>query len=130
MSVSHFQASWWPGQVGLPEPTYPVTYDGRWWDRDGLREFYAPWRRLEAMGASVHVGEFGCYDKTPDDVARAWFADLFGVFAEFGWGFALWEFAGPFGIVGHGRPGAVFEERDGFRVDRNLLDMMQASFTT
>lgn len=125
MSVSHFGAPWWPGHRGLPPPTYPAQYDGRWWDLDGLREFYAPWRALEKAGVPVHVGEFGCYERTPDPVARAWFADLFDVFAEFRWGFALWEFEGPFGIVGHRRPGAVFERRDGFLVDRPLLELMQ-----
>lgn len=127
MSVSHYRASWWPGHVGLAEPSFPGEYDGRRWDRDGLRDFYGPWRDLQKRGVAVHVGEFGCYDKTPDEVARAWFADLFAVFAEFGWGFALWEFEGPFGIVGHGRPGAAFEEVNGFRVDRNLLDLMRSA---
>ncbi len=127
MGVSHYEAPWWPGHAGLPEPTYPCQYDGRWWDRAGLRDFYAPWRALEAQGVPVHVGEFGCFERTPDTVARAWFADLFAVFAEFGWGYALWEFEGPFGIVGHGRPGAVFEELDGVRVDRNLLELMQST---
>ncbi|MEN3359577.1 MAG: endoglucanase [Mycobacteriales bacterium] len=127
MNVSHYQAPWWPGHVGLPQPTYPCRYDGFRWDRDGLRDLYRPWRSVEAMGVPVHVGEFGCYDKMPDDVARAWFADLFAVFAEFGWGYALWEFEGPFGLVGHARPGAVFEQLDGFRVDRNLLDLMRSS---
>ena len=124
MRVSHYEAPWWPGHIGMPEPAYPCEYDGRWWDRDGLREFYQPWRDLEAMGVPVHVGEFGCYERTPDDVAQAWFTDLFGVFKEFGWGFGLWEFEGPFGIIGHGRPGAHFEARDGFMVDRRLLDLM------
>jgi aryl-phospho-beta-D-glucosidase BglC (GH1 family) len=125
MSVSHYQASWWPEHRGLPAPSYPCDHDGRWWDEAGLRQFYAPWRELEAAGVPVHVGEFGCYEHTPDEVARAWFADLFDVFGQFGWGFALWEFEGPFGIVGHHRPGAVFERRDGFAVDRHLLDLMQ-----
>lgn len=127
MTVSHYEAAWWPGHAGMPVPTYPVAYDGRWWDRDGLRDFYAPWRELEALGVPVHVGEFGCYEKTPDEVARAWFADLFAVYAEFGWGYALWQFEGPFGIVGHGRPGARFEELDGFRVDRGLLELMRST---
>lgn len=127
MSVSHYRASWWPGHVGLPVPAHPVRYEGRWWDRDGLREFYRPWRELEALGVPVHVGEFGCYERTPDEVAQAWFADLFAVYAEFGWGYALWEFEGPFGIVGHSRPGARFEELDGFRVDRTLLDLMRST---
>lgn len=128
MSVSHHGAPWWSGSAAMAmPPAYPVQYDGRWWDRDGLRDFYEPWRQVEAMGVPVHVGEFGCYDHTPDDVAQAWLADLLAVFGEFGWGYALWEFEGPFGIVGHTRPGAVFENLDGFRVDRRLLDLMQAN---
>ena len=63
---------------------------------------------------------------TTDDL-QAWLADLLAVFGELGWGYALWEFEGPFGIVGHTRPGAVFENLDGFRVDRRLLDLMQAN---
>ncbi|MFF5234739.1 glycoside hydrolase family 5 protein [Dactylosporangium sp. NPDC000521] len=126
MSVSHYRAPWWPGHHGLPAPAYPCDYDGRWWDAAGLRDFYAPWRELEATGVPVHVGEFGCYEHTPDDVAQAWFADLFDVFGQFGWGYALWEFEGPFGIVGHHRPGARFERRDGFDVDVRLLDLMRA----
>lgn len=68
--------------------------------------------------------EFGCYEQTHDDVAQAWFTDLFSVFQEFGWGFGLWEFEGPFGIIGHRRRGSHFESRDGFLVDRRLLDLM------
>lgn len=124
MSVSHFEAEWWPGHVGMPAPSYPVRYDGRWWDAAELRRFYQPWRDLQASGVPVHVGEFGCYEHTPDHVAQAWFTDLFAVFAEFGWGYALWEFEGPFGIVGHQRPGARFERLGGFWVDRRLLDLM------
>ena len=127
MRVSHFGAEWWPPAASLESPEYPCSYDGVWWDRSGLREVYEPWRSLEAAGVPVHIGEFGCYVHTPDEVARAWFTDLLATFAEFGWGYALWEFEGPFGIVGHSRPGAVFEQKDGFLVDRNLLDLLMSS---
>ena len=43
---------------------------------------------------------------------------------EFGWGYALWNFKGPSGIMEHGRPGAKFELIDGYYVDRALLDLM------
>lgn len=46
---------------------------------------------------------------------------------EFGWGYALWNFAGDFGIVGHGRPGTVYEEIGGYQVDRALLDILLES---
>jgi endoglucanase len=124
MRVSHYRAPWWPGHVGLPEPAYPCEYDGRWWDFQGLRDFYTPWREVAARGVPVHIGEFGCFAATPDDVAVRWFADLLAVFREFRWGWALWEFEGPFGVVGHGRQGARFEPLDGFDVDRRLLDLL------
>ncbi len=56
-----------------------------------------------------------------------WFTDLFGLYKEFGWGFALWNFAGDFGIIEHGRPGAQYEDLHGFNVDRELLDLIIAS---
>jgi endoglucanase len=129
MRVSHFGAPWWPPAARLAPPAYPCEYDGRWWDREALLDFYRPWRDLEASGVPVHVGEFGCYVDTPDDVAQAWFTDLLSVFAQLGWGYALWEFEGDFGVVGHSRPGAVFEAKDGFVVDRRLLDLLQSSRT-
>ncbi len=127
MSVSHYRAGWWQGSEGLPEPTYPCEYNGKLWDRGTLRSFYQPWRDVEAAGAIVHIGECGCYNKTPNDVALRWLSDLFGLYKEFGWGFALWNFAGDFGIVEHGRPGAVYEDMHGLKVDRALLDVILAS---
>ncbi len=125
MAVSHYQADWWDGHAGLVEPTYPeLDWNGRVWNRAALREFYQPWREVAALGVPVHIGECGCFNRTPNAVALRWFADLFGCFKEFGWGFALWEFEGPFGIVGHGRSGARYELFHGFQVDRELLDLM------
>ncbi len=125
MTVSHYRAGWWSGSVGLPEPVYPNSlWEGKLWNRGTLREFYQPWREVEAAGVNVHIGEFGCYNQTPNQVALRWFSDLFGLFKEFGWGYSLWTFAGAFGIAEHGRPGAKYEEFHGYKVDRALLDLM------
>ena len=123
-AVSHYLASWWPPGMDLPMPVYPGTvYDGKTWNRETLREFYQPWREVEAKGVKVHIGEFGCYNKTPNDVALRWFADLLGLFREFRWGYSLWNFNGDFGIINHGRPGAIYENWHGYQVDRALLDL-------
>lgn len=125
MPVSHHRATWWPGHALAPAPIYPgVVWEGQVWDRATLRAFYAPWRAVESAGATVHIGECGCYNQTPNDVALRWLRDLFGLFGEFGWGYALWNFEGPFGIVEHGRPGARYEQLHGYRVDRDLLDVL------
>lgn len=126
--VSHWGAEWWDGWKQGDAPRYPgVLYEGKHWDKDDLRVFYEPWRAVERTGTRVHVGEFGCYRNTPNADALRWFGDLFSLFREWGWGCALWQFEGPFGIVGHGRPGARFEERHGYLVDIDLLELMLAA---
>lgn len=128
MPVSHYQANWWDGAVTAPAPVYPgQVWEGHVWNRGTLREFYAPWRAVQAAGARIHIGECGCYNKTPNDIALRWLGDLLGVYGEFGWGYALWNFAGDFGIVEHGRPGAQYEMLHGYRVDRALLDLLLAN---
>lgn len=125
MPVSHHQATWWDGYVNCPLPVYPgLKWEGRVWNLSALRDFYQPWRDVQKKGVAVHMGEFGCYNRTPNDVALSWLTDLFSVFKEFGWGYAMWNFKGPFGIIEHGRAGAVFELIDGYEVDRTLLDLM------
>jgi endoglucanase len=123
--VSHWGASWWDGWKAGDSASYPGTnWDGKTWNLETLREFYQPWREVEALGAKVHIGEFGCYNQTPNDTALRWFADLFRLFKEFRWGYALWDFEGAFGIVNHGRPDAKYEKIHGFNVDAALLELM------
>ncbi len=73
------------------------------------------------------IGEFGCFNRTPNDIAMRWFTDLLSVFKEFKWGYAMWNFQGPFGIIEHGRPGGSLEFVAGYHVDRALLDLMLES---
>ncbi len=123
MPVSHQGATWWSGWKGHA-PEYPGgDWWGHAWDKEALREFYAPWLAVEAQGVPVHIGEFGCFNKTPNDVALRWLGDLFALWREFGWGWGMWNFEGAFGIIGHGREGARFEEIDGYLVDRDLLEL-------
>jgi aryl-phospho-beta-D-glucosidase BglC (GH1 family) len=125
MPISHHRAGWWAGHADAPAPMYPgLKWQGRTWDRTKLRDSYKPWREVERRGVRIHIGEFGCFKYTPNDVALRWLADLVSVFSEFRWGYAMWHFKGPFGIIEHGRPGAKFESIAGYEVDRALLDLM------
>ena len=125
MAVSHYDAYWWNEHDGLPIPVYPGTkWLGEVWNRDTLRRFYQPWLDVEKKGARIHIGEFGCYNKTSNDVALRWLGDLLAVFKEFGWGYALWNFVGDFGIIGHDRPNTVYENYKGYKVDRKLLELL------
>jgi endoglucanase len=126
--VSHWGAEWWDGWKLGDAPTYPgVLYEGRRWTKDDIRAFYEPWRAVERLGTPIHIGEFGCYNKTPNADALRWLGGLMGLWHEFGWGYALWNFKGPFGLIDHGRPGARIETRHGFEVDVDLLELMLGS---
>jgi aryl-phospho-beta-D-glucosidase BglC (GH1 family) len=128
MPVSHYKAVWWSDHVKAPAPRYPgLRWQGRTWNRAALRDAYRSWREVEKRGARIHIGEFGCFNRTPNDIAMRWFADLLSVFKEAGWGYAMWNFQGPFGIIEHGRPGTNLETIGGYNVDRALLDLMLES---
>ncbi len=126
MPLTHHQATWWSGHRLAPKPKYPyLLWQGRFWTRSSLRNSYWQWRRLEKRGARVHIGEFGCFNRTPNDIATRWLRDILSVYKEFGWGYALWNFEGPFGIIDHGRPGAKLEVVRGYNVDRAQLDLLR-----
>ncbi|MCL1845521.1 MAG: cellulase family glycosylhydrolase [Defluviitaleaceae bacterium] len=122
--VSHHKAQWIDDWENMEPPVYPGILDGMNWDRTALAESYKEWREVEAEGVKIHIGEFGCFNKTPNDMALRWLSDLMGCWKDFGWGYAMWNFKGPFGICDHGRPDARFEKLNGFNIDVELLDLM------
>jgi aryl-phospho-beta-D-glucosidase BglC (GH1 family) len=131
MPVTHHQAAWWSGHRQAPKPQYPgLRWQGRRWDRDTLKDAYHPWRGVERKGTRIHIGEFGCFNRTHNDVAIRWLSDMLSIYREFGWGYALWNFQGPFGIVDHCRPDAKLESLTGYKVDRAMLDLLVENRTT
>jgi endoglucanase len=125
MPISHHKATWWPDHIRAPEPRYPgLKWQGRKWERAALRDSYRSWRDVERCGTRIHIGEFGCFKHTPNDIAMRWLADLLDVYREFSWGYAMWNFKGPFGIIEHERPGVELESIYGYQVDHALLDLM------
>jgi endoglucanase len=125
MPISHHKAGWWTEHVHSPAPTYPgLKWQLQKWDRATLKDSYRSWRDVEKRGARIHIGEFGCFKHTPNDIAMRWLADLLSVYREFGWGYAMWHFKGPFGIIEHGRPRAKFESLACYEVDRPLLELL------
>lgn len=127
--LTHYGAPWsktnWDE---VPAPVWPELREkDKIWNVDTIREHYRQWAEIEKTGTPVHVGEFGCFNRTPNAVALKWFADILSVYREMRWGWGLWNFTGAFGIVEHGRPGAVYENLDGFNVDRQLLTLLKNS---
>ena len=73
----------------------------------------------------VIVGEWGAYNKTPHDIVLRWMEDNLINFKEHGLGWALWNFSGSFGVVNSGRADVQYENYNGYRVDRKMLELLQ-----
>lgn len=86
-----------------------------------------PWLVVRDQGIGVIVGEFGAYNKTPHEVTLAWLEDCLANWkrAEFGW--AMWNFRGPFGVLDSGRSDVEYEDFHGHKLDRKMLDLLQAA---
>src|SRR5210317_2078732 len=82
-------------------------------------------RSLEAVGVSVHVGEFGAYNKTPHKVVLAWLRELMSQWKEAGWGWAMWNFRGGFGILDSEREDVKYEDFKGHKLDREMLEILK-----
>jgi len=126
--VSHYTANWVPKNEfeSFEIPTWPmVDKEGHRWDRDRLRaELIAKWQPLTKLGVPVHVGEWGCFIKTPHDVALAWMTDLLAIWKEAGWGWSMWNFRGQFGVLDSGRSDVAYEDFRGHKLDRKMLEML------
>ena len=95
--------------------------NGRW-----LRETYlAPWEELARGGCGVFVGEWGAYNKTPHDVVLRWMEDCLVNFDEAGVGWALWNFDDAFGVLDSGRADVAYENYEGHKLDRKMLELLQ-----
>jgi endoglucanase len=127
MRLSHHRASWIQGSDAWPEPTWPLDApdEGRW-DRERLRrEHIEPWRELERKGVGVHVGEWGAFNRTPHPVALAWMEDWLTLWREVGWGWALWNFRGSFGLLDSGRADVAYESLGEHQLDRRMLELLR-----
>lgn len=126
MHVTHYKASWVGNNQDWPEPTWPGRMaDGKSWDRQRLEAFYEPWVRLARQGIAVHCGEGGTFNYTPHAVTLAWLRDVLEILSGAGIGLALWNLRGSFGILDSGRQDVEYEDWQGHKLDRQLLELLQ-----
>jgi len=121
MRITHHKAGWVSGSDKWAEPTWPL--DGT--DKEKIRaDRIAPWKKLEARGVGVHVGEWGVFNRTPHAVALAFMRDMLSLWKEAGWGWALWNFRGGFGILDSDRSDVKYEDWRGRKLDREMLELL------
>jgi endoglucanase len=109
-------------------PAWPLVDDrGQTWNREKLRrELIVKWQPLVQQDVPIHVGEWGCFNRTPHAVTLAWMTDLLALWKEAGWGWAMWNLRGDFGIVDSGRADVPYEDFHGHKLDRKMLELMLA----
>lgn len=126
MRISHWRAGWIQGADKWAEPTWPLPAESGAWDRERLRNVcIEPWKKIEAQGVGVHVGEWGAFNRTPHAVTLAWMRDFLALWKEAGWGWAMWNLRGSMGIVDSQRGDAKYDDFHGHQLDRAMLELLQ-----
>lgn len=124
--ISHYKAPWAVKEPNkMPEPKWPGQVGDQYLSRETVETYYKPWIELMKSGVGVHCGECGAWNKTPHAVFLAWFEDVLDVLTDAGIGYSLWEFIGDFGILNSGRTDVLYEDWQGHKLDRKLLQLMQ-----
>jgi endoglucanase len=127
MQISHYRADWIHGSDKWPEPTWPLKLGANQVaNKETLaKERVQPWKQLERKGVGVHVGEWGAFNRTPHKVVLAWMRDCLALWQDAGWGWALWELRGGFGVLDSLRADVEYESFRGHKLDRQMLNLLQ-----
>ena len=68
----------------------------------------------------------GAYQYTPHRVVLDWMRDGLDLWKEAGWGWALWNFRGGFGVLDSHRRDVAYEDLKGHKLDRRMLDLLRS----
>ena len=129
MQISHFKANWIHGSDTWPEPTWPLKKEQKVIsDKEILRQTrIEPWKVLEAKGVGIHVGEWGAFNHTPHKVALSWMRDCLDLWKQAGWGWALWNLRGGFGVLDSQRQDVDYEDFRGHKLDRQMVELLRTA---
>jgi aryl-phospho-beta-D-glucosidase BglC (GH1 family) len=83
------------------------------------------WDVLSRKGVTVMVGEFGSVEMLPAATNLAWLEDNLKLWKERNWSWAMWGFRGLFGVLDSKRPGVIYEDYKGHKLDRQMLELLQ-----
>ena len=151
--LTHYLASWVDGSDKWPVPKWPFVPEastelrylsdemnqyyknnldswgvslGMEWNKERIHlQMIEPWKKLQAKGVGVHVGEFGSFNRTPHSVVLAWMRDLMSQWKGAGWGWAMWNFRGEFGMLDSERQDVKYENFKGHKLDREMLEVIK-----
>lgn len=104
-------------------PPKGATNGVEWLEQNYIKKYQ--WQEAIDDGTFLFFGEFGCYQHTlPHAVYLAWLEDALKLCEKHGWGWALWNIDGPFGIMDTRSVDCEFEDFRGHKLDRKALDLL------
>ena len=122
MTVSHYQANWVHLDPNAQPVWPPAGETGSVWLE---KHVFKSWDALAAKGTLVMMGEFGVYNKTPHAVSLAFLEDNLKMLKERNWGWAVWNLCGTFGPIDSGRTDVDYEDLNGHKLDRKMLELLK-----
>ncbi|MEY2427920.1 MAG: endoglucanase [Verrucomicrobiota bacterium] len=128
MQLTHYKANWVKGSNEWPEPSWPLRRGEKdLTTKETLRQQrIQPWKQLERKGVGIHVGEWGVFNQTPHKAALSWMRDCLDLWKEAGWGWALWNLHGSFGVLDSNRADVEYEDFRGRKLDMEMLRLLQS----
>ena len=125
-AISHYGAPYIKDQP-VREPTWPLQkdlVDGRWLFEDPkvTMDKYVGYAQ---QGYPVMVGEFGCYNKLKHETCLRWMEHCLKLWKANNLGWAIWNLDGPFGFMDSGRTDVDYEDFEGHKLDRKMLELLR-----
>jgi len=123
-TLTHYKANWVKGSEEYPLPKWPS--DEVSFNRTSLYEtHFKQWEKLKNSGCGLMAGEWGAHNRTPHDVVLKWMEDCLEIFKSMNIGWSLWNLIGSFGILNSGRTDVDYEDFNGYKLDRKMLNLLQ-----
>lgn len=124
---THFGAEWVHATDSLSPPTWPYEAKGKVVDRIRVEgRARALWARSIYESAPINVGEWGVYNRGDHRAALAFMHDLTSIWRQLNWGWILWNFRGPFGVVNSGRTDVAYRKVGDYLVDIEMLRILSS----
>ena len=76
-------------------------------------------------GYPVMIGEFGCFAEMDHESTLKFMENYFTSWRERGYGWAIWDYDGPFGFVDSGRADAEYIEVMGRKIDKKMVELLR-----
>jgi endoglucanase len=124
--LTHYKADFVKQKTDYGSLAWPLHLtDGTTWDDDRLKLYYQDWIQASHAGTNVMVGEFGVFNTVNHTIVIAYLKSLLSLYKQQAWGWAMWNFKGPFGILDSNRTDVNYKKVDKYKLDSDLLELLQ-----